>query len=427
MDNQKNSIMYMATQKGRIFDFNISKKDQKVLRDLAKRVLEISNQLEQSLKKKLWIEHNALKNTRPLVVCYPENGWNEIITKTSMLCEGESARTWEFMLRKEVFWGEKMGDDYVIEPFLNLPYCYSESDWGMREIIQKVSDQGSYSWIPPISDYEEDMPKLKIPEFEVDMGATKKMLEIAEDCFKDIITPRIKGKFWHSLGLTFVLSELRGMQNLFMDFYDYPEYIHKLMGLARDFFLDKMLYAEKNGLLTANNDELYIGGGVFGYTEELKPKNGEVKLSEMWCWAESQETVGVSSDFFKEFIFPYQQTLMEKFALVSYGCCEPLNDRWEVIKNIKNLRRVSVSPWSDVPDMAQKLGDKYVLTLKPSPSCLAQNTINHDEIRSDIRSKLKSVKNCNTEIIMKDNHTIGNNPNNVIDWVKIVREEIDSI
>jgi len=29
------------------------------------------------------------------------------------------------------------------------------------------------------------------------------------------------------------------------------------------------------------------------------------------------------------------------------------------------------------------------------------------------------------EFIMKDNHTIGNNPNNLIRWTQIMREEIE--
>ena len=31
------------------------------------------------------------------------------------------------------------------------------------------------------------------------------------------------------------------------------------------------------------------------------------------------------------------------------------------------------------------------------------------------------------EIIMKDNHTLGNNPNNAVRWVEITRQEIEKV
>jgi hypothetical protein len=34
---------------------------------------------------------------------------------------------------------------------------------------------------------------------------------------------------------------------------------------------------------------------------------------------------------------------------------------------------------------------------------------------------------CNVEILMKDNHTIGNNPQNVVRWVQIAKEEAERV
>lgn len=36
------------------------------------------------MKNALWRRHNALERTRPVILCDPENGWNEII-KTNEL------------------------------------------------------------------------------------------------------------------------------------------------------------------------------------------------------------------------------------------------------------------------------------------------------------------------------------------------------
>jgi len=48
-------------------------------------------------------------------------------------------------------------------------------------------------------------------------------------------------------------------------------------------------------------------------------------------------------------------------------------------------------------------------------------------IRQKIKDSLRKTKGCVVEILMKDNHTLGKNPDNIINWVKIVREEIEKI
>ena len=118
---------------------------------------------------------------------------------------------------------------------------------------------------------------------------------------------------------------------------------------------------------------------------------------------------------------------MEKFGLVSYGCCEPLNNRWDIIKRIPNLRRVSVAPSADLRDMAQKLGNHYIYAMKPNPADLAVNSIDEDYIRKKLREATSITRDCHVEIIMKDNHTIGNNPQNAIKWCKIAMEEANSL
>ena len=145
----------------------------------------------------------------------------------------------------------------------------------------------------------------------------------------------------------------------------------------------------------------------------------------MWGFCESQETVGVSPAMFGEFIFPYQMPLLSKFGLNCYGCCEPLQSRWHILKNIPRLRRVSVSPWADQKMMAEMLEDHYVYSRKPAPSQLAVPRMDADAVRADIRATLDVTRGCVLELVMKDNHTLGHNPGNIVDWVRIAREEID--
>jgi len=96
------------------------------------------------------------------------------------------------------------------------------------------------------------------------------------------------------------------------------------------------------------------------------------------------------------------------------------------VKGFLNLRRVSVSPWANREDMAQKLENRYIYSLKFNPSYLAVPNLDEKFIRQEIRRYLEITKGCVVEIIMKDNNTIGNNPQNVIRWSKIAREEAEN-
>lgn len=212
-----------------------------------------------------------------------------------------------------------------------------------------------------------------------------------------------------------------------LDMYDSSDQLHQLMAFMRDGTLDMINYLEKEELYSLNNQGDYVGSGGFGWTDKLPSDgfNGKVRTRDLWCLLESQETVGVSPEMFAEFVFPYQLPIAKRFGSVCYGCCEPLDSRWHVVKQISNLRRVSVSPWCDRSKMAEFLGKDYVYSLKPHPVLLASESFDEDAVRSDIRESLEIAGNCHLEIIMKDNHTLRNDPLRVIRWVEIVREEID--
>ncbi len=407
----------------------IKSEDRNILKELAHRSDELAGREIEKERRKLWYEHNQLNKNRPLIFCDPENGWNEIITEEDLECSGELARSWEMRLRKEIFWAEEMGDDRVTEPTFALNYVHRETDWGMSE--KKIGGEagGSYSWDPPLKDYEEDFEKLKFPEIEVDEKETERIYELADDILGDYLQVQVKGSFWWTLGMTWTAINLRGMEQFMLDIYENPDYLHRLMAFLRDGHLAKLDYLEEKGYLSLNNDGTYVGSGGFGYTEELPQKDyeGKVRTIDMWGFAESQETSCVSPEKFHEFVFQYQLPILERFGLNCYGCCEPLDQRWDIIKRIPRLRRVSVSPWADKEEMADRLEDDYIYSWKPMPTDLAVPEIDEDKIRQDLREALSIIKDCQVEIIMKDNHTIGNNPENVKRWCKIAREEIDRI
>jgi hypothetical protein len=403
-------------------------KDASILRSLAGQVAEIAARPLEEEKRKLWFAHNALEKVRPLVFCDPENGWNEIFPKESLLCEDPLMRQWEMRLRKEIFWGTQMNDDRVIEPYFYIGYVYKRSNWGMEEVREGGGNGGSYRWKAPLTDFK-DMDKLRFPTLSINFAETERQAALASELFGDLLKVEIRGSWFWSLGVVRPLVYIRGLEQILYDIYDYPDELKQLMAFIRDGLMAELDYLEENGLLSLNNRGHYVGSGGFGYTNQLPGPDfdGKVRTMDMWGFAESQETVGISPDAFEEFVFTYELPLLSRFGLNCYGCCEPLNLRWDIVKKTPNLRRVSVSPWADRVAMADKLKDKYIYSYKPVPTDLAMPSLDHEHVRKGLRQALSDTKGCCLEIIMKDNHTIGNNPQNVIDWCRIAREEIENM
>src|SRR5690349_24397553 len=119
-----------------------TKKDREILRNLGKRLAEIASDPVQQSKKKLWYDLNSLKSTRPVIFCDPERGWGEIITDDILECESNYARGFEYELKREIFRGEKMKDDKVVEAVLRVPYIHTDSGWGMSETRVGGGDRG---------------------------------------------------------------------------------------------------------------------------------------------------------------------------------------------------------------------------------------------------------------------------------------------
>lgn len=405
-----------------------AKTEHEVLHRLAGQVADLAARPLEQAKRDLWYRHNALEPTRPVIFCDPENGWNEIIPATDLQCAGELAREWEMTLRKEIFWAEKMRDDRVIAPGFSVPHVYHQSDWGMHEIRAGGEAGGAYRWDPPLKDYA-DLVKLQFPKITIDHQATAYRLELAQETLGDLLPVRLKTAWWWSVGMTHTLVYLRGLDQVMFDMMDRPEDLHRLMAFLRDGYAAKLDFLEQNSLLSLNNDDTYVGSGGFGWTRELPQAdyNGRVRTQDLWGFGESQETVGVSPKMFAEFIFPYQLPLLERFGLNCYGCCEPLDKRWQIVSRFPRLRRISVSPWANLPLMAEMLGGRYVFSIKPSPTDLAMPTFDEESIRAKLREAFHITRNCRVETIMKDNHTICGDPRRVIRWVEIAREEAESV
>lgn len=405
----------------------VSIRDREIMRSLAEKARTIAQLPEMAERKKRWISFNALKPERPMILCNPEGAWIELLPEKELLCEDEQLRQWEGQLRSSIYQWEHLRDDKIIEPWFDINRSVEISGYGVESRIEQGEGRGSYKLDHPIKDIVKDFDKLRYRNLCFNREKTDRDLSLAGEIFGDILPVRIRGSFWWTLGLTYEAIKLIGLENLMLYMYDEPENLHRLMAWLRDENSNYISWIEENGLLSLNNGNDCIASGGLGYSDELPGREWEegdkVLLKDLWGFAESQETVGISPAMFAEFILPYQMPLLEKFGLNCYGCCEAIHERWKYISTIPRLRRISISPWCNQEIMANALGKNYIFSRKPHPTLVCTG-FDEDAIRKDLRNTLDLTKGCVVEIIMKDTHTVQNEPWRLTEWVRIALEEV---
>jgi hypothetical protein len=408
-----------------------SQNDIQVLRTLAARCREIADSEINLARKRQWTDLNDLKHSGPpLLLVSPEGAWKEIFPGFPVECENETARVWEQTLRSIIYQHDMIRDDTAFDPVFRVSRKVTNSHYGIP-FKQSRSSQadGAYHDDPVLENLDSDLEKLSFRTSTVDRDGAAQNFDLAVDTFGDLLEVRYQNSLWWTCGLTSSAIRLLGLENFMLAMYDDPEGLHRLMKFLSDDMMNFITFFEREELLDYNAGANYVGSGGLGCTTQLpsrdRPEKGPVKLNQLWGFAESQETVGVSPDMFGEFVYPYQQPLQERFGLNYYGCCEAIDKRWEYIKRTPNLRAVSVAPWSDQARCAELLGRDYIYYRKPNPSPVCMG-FNEAEIKREFEETCAQAGMLNTAIILKDTHTIENHPERFACWVQMGRQIINS-
>ena len=406
--------------------------DQMIIRELAKEVAELVNEDRIVKLKDEWISHNELKeNSRPMILLEPDsNTWNEIIPPESLKCKEDLYRGYEMSLRKTLVGLKDIKDDDPFTATFGVPKAITMSGYGDElNVVATRSDSkgGSYHYEKLIDDISEEFYKLQFRTITHDKKESEKQLSLADETLGDILKVEHRGEPFWTWGITWEVIKLIGLEDLMFNMYDDTEGLHRLMAWFTEEHLNIMKQIKEQGLLNPNDKDIHIGSGGIGWTTELRngnfDNNDNLDFMQKWGFSESQETVGISPEMFAEFILPYQTPIMEKFGLVHYGCCEPVENRWKYVSQMPRLRRISVSPWADIHKMKEFLKRDYIYSRKVNPSYLC---VGNDEQmqRQQIKDVLDFSSDIQLEIIMKDISTLQNEPQRAFNWVKMAREEI---
>ena len=132
----------------------------------------------------------------------------------------------------------------------------------------------------------------------------------------------------------------------------------------------------------------------------------------------------VSPGMFKEFEVDYASRICERFGLVYYGCCDPLDGKMAEVRMIPNVRKVSMSPWVNEERGAAEIGGDFVYSRKPSPALLATDHFSPEKVRADLAATRAVCEKygCPLEFILKDISTVRYEPQRLFEWARIAMQ-----
>jgi len=407
-------------------------KDVARLQELAKQIREIAELPIQETHRRLWTSVNDLQMIRPVIHVrdYPYyliQNKDELTT----LIEDDFLKKIELDLLVRLYEWEHLRCDRVVEPTVKCPVVYRDSGFGLPisgGSSSNFMESGQYSqakhFETQISN-EEDLKKIKTPVVEYEEQETMRRYETLREIFRDILQVKLFGRHnfrccpMDDLFTWMGISE--GMYNLTLK----PELVHEAMELYINASIDRIRQYERLGILSSNNGFENIGNNCIGYTSQLPPATESgigAKIADIWGQSADQIMTCVSPEMTKEFSFDHEKRWASMFMLYSYGCCERLDNKLDLLtESFPNLRKVSCSPFSNLESTMEQLGDRYIISFKPNSTYLAHETAGFDYLRSELAMALDLSRKYKVNLVinMKTLISLNGDPTRLWKWCEM--------
>jgi hypothetical protein len=406
-----------------------SSHDRQILRELAERYAAHAAKPIQQERKQAWRDHNALRPGRPRVIIDVESPmWREICPPDQLHCQDEQARRHENELRWFLFQAEQLHSDWAILDRYFLPLQIHDSGWGLEVKETRVEHDFGAAHFDPVIVELSDAEKLRTPQVTIDWEASRLEREALQDVFGDILPVESRGYFVPWFSPFDLFAQWRGIEELYFDMMDEPEWLHETLQRITDGYLGMLEQFEQQEALWLNAGGHFVGSGGQGFSDQLPEPgqlDGPVRTEHLWGQATAQIFSEVSPAQHEEFSLPYDQQWLRRFGLGCYGCCEPLHNKIDLLRQIPNLRRLSLSPWAKLDIAASNIGRDYIASVKPNPTVFAAERFDEAGLRAWFQQALTDTAGCCVEFIMKDTCTCRNDPTRPVRWAQIAMEEVE--
>lgn len=400
-------------------------RDQKIVRELAREYMALVCTEKQQKMQARFRDTNDLKIVRPPLLL-DEIPWGQMDIDGELICQCEEklAREAETYFRRAVFYMKHFKADNHYQPFFPVQRTVDSSGEGLEKkaINVKQSDSTTRIVSSEFEDVLEDESALELlhaPTLTLRDDVDAERMAYFTDLLGDTIPVKLYGFAYFYYTPWDKITFLRGVEPIMMDMYDRPEYLHKIMEKFTAIAHARLDFVEENLDVDVTCKSLHC-------TPSAVSGLAESGLKATWCRSMAQSFGMVSPAMFKEFEVDYLHSIAERFAYTYYGCCEPLDDKIEVLKSIKNLRKIGCSPWANVEKCAEQIGGNYVLSRKPNPANVAIET-DPEVIRREIEqtAKICLKYGCPCDIVLKDISTVSGRPQNLILWTEVASEVLD--
>ena len=404
---------------------NISLKDREILRELASRKLAFANSKRNDEILAMWDKQAKGIKDSPTVRLLFSNFRHEVI-EPRLRCESEDARNIERRLLASMVGRELFDDDTPISSTFDVNLFAKVSPFGTKPKKIYAQGTGGYHIEPLTDDIESDIDIFLKGNFSVNVDGTKEFCEFADSIFGDILPSRITQDSLTG-AITNPLVMLINMETYYMSMYDSPEALHEIMDAATKVYERYYDYLEENKLLLPTNNYSGVAQESFAFTDELPSAGPITSTKQVWGFLESQETTAVSPATFGEFVFPYQDRLVKRFGLLSYGCCERVDAIFpEYLSKWDNLRKLSVSPFNNEMQVGEYLrGSRIVYYSKPRAEYVTNpGPLDEEAIRRCFRDICKASSGCLFEVAQREVGTIFGDANRGKRYVELAKETI---
>ena len=407
-----------------------------LLLDLAAELNALWASPEQERRRRLWADHFNGRTRQVPVTCAMFQGWQDLVWQQILPEEtfGHKdglARVIEVHLRHHLWRAAHIPDDTPHNPALvlgALPPMAPDELWGVPLAFDSTGIAGgAYKPRPPLAD-PADIKKLRPPQFRYDEDAIRRQTEQVRDLIGDVLPLVFRCDALHNGPFEWAVR-LRGMDNLLLDCYDRPEWLHELMGFLSRAMVDYhraraaagFVHSPTESALHSPWDDYNAPSRAVPYSPsprverrpggeapssfppslrgkggrgDRKPSpfppslrgkggRGDRKPSPFppsprvergsggevsWGYLHAQSAASYGPKTYAEFVQPYNVPIAELYSRVYYHGCEDLTQKVEIIRDLPNLREFHVSPWSQVAPIAAALPDNVVMEVHSHPT-----------------------------------------------------------
>lgn len=385
-----------------------------VLRQLAAEIAELAASPSEAVKRRRWTALNRLESDGPMIQVLPDDSWDQLLPPLTL--DREPFRSWERQLRQRLTIAREIGDDTPINPTLDIPWRFHLRHWADLPFATRS-----------------DPARIAAPHIEVDEEASIADLTLAGMMVGDLLRVRRRTDFPVLLyGPISRARDIRGLSHLHLDLYEDPDWVEGLLGHLTQQHLQLLDELEAGNWLSLNNEADTIHCGGIGSTDQLPAADtppGEVNCQDLWGGLVAEALAGTSRNQFERVFLPSVLPVLSRYGLACFGGNESIEEWIQGLRQLPNLRRLSIAADADIEGCSRQIKKRYVFSYKQDPSAIEAARVDWAGLFQDLLEPLTTIHGykCHLEIVLRGIGDLHGETDRLSRWVETVRQAIEVV